>query len=255
MNSIIVALTLAYFGLTGSVAEVTQYGLYAYEKTIHRFDILGRLIEYEEYGHPFTGDGGCVVRKMAHYKYAYGDNDSLIVLYSYNEYYNSDETLDDTVLLLYPPRIAADTLYKYAERDTENNTACHHLWLESDGKYHAALYDSHGNWTERVMAGEDDYTRADIMVRQISYYRDVELMGLNVGVHTVTHRWTDDGRDWQNQYTFDRQGSLEHFQSFVDSTPLYEWQRGNPDDADVAPESLITIDTTSQRSIDYWGEL
>lgn len=254
MNSIIVALTLAYFGLTGPVSEVIQYGLFDYEKTVYRFDTYGRLVEYEEYGHPFAGDGGCVFRKMAHYKYAYDKNDSLIVLYSYNEYYNDDETLDDTVLLLFPSPIAPDTLYNHAERDTESGTACHHIWLESDGNYHAALYDSHGNWTERVIAGEDDYTRADIKVRQISYYRDIELMGLHVGVHTVTHRWTEDGKTWSNKYFFDRQGTLEHFQSFVDSTALYEWKRGNPDDADVTAESLITIDTTSQRSITYWSE-
>ena len=252
MNNIIIALTLAYFGLHGPVSEVTQYGLYDFEKIVYHIDIQGRLTEYEEYGHPFTGSGGCVFHKTAHYKYAYDNKDSLIVLYTYNEYYNSDETLDDSVLLLYPPSIAEDTLYKNAEPEPGGETKCYHIWIQSDDNYHAALYDSHDNWIERVVAGEDDYTRPDIKVRQINYYRDVELLGLSVGVHTVTFRQTNDGQVWWNRYTFDRQGYLEHFQSFVNSTALYEWQRGNPDDTDVAAESLINIDTTSQRTVTYW---
>ena len=251
MNNIILALTLAYFGLTGPVSEVTQYGLHDYEKMVYRFDIQGRLIEYEEYGHPFAGDGGCVYRKMAHYEYGYTDKDSMIILYGFNEALNFDS--DDTVLLLYPPRIATDSLYKNAEPEPDSKTSCYNLWKQSGNDYVAVRYDDHGNWIERVKAGDGDYTRADVKVRQIKYYRDIELMGLSVGVHTVTHRRTDNGQMWWNQYTFNREGYLKHFQSFLDTTALYEWHFGDTNDADVAASSLITIDTNSARTITYWG--
>lgn len=253
MNNIIIALTLAYFGLTGPVSEVTQYGLYDYDKITYRFDIQGRLTEYEEYGHPFAGDGGCVYRTVAHYKYSYNNKDSMIVIYSYQEDLNYDYDDGDTVHILYPSRIASDTLYSHSEPEAGGKTNCYHIWRQKDNNYVAARYDAYGNWIERVIADEDDYTRADIKVRQISYYRDIELMGLSTGVRTVKNYKTEEGKLWWNLYTFDREGYLTHFESFVDNTALYEWTKGDSSDADVAASSLITIDTNSARTITYWG--
>ena len=80
---------------------------------------------------------------------------------------------------------------------------------------------------------------------------DINLMGLEKGVHIVRHSTEADGRIWKNEYVFDRDGMLETFQSWVDDEPLYDWQRGRDSEPAtdlIAPETVN--DTT--REVEYY---
>jgi len=80
---------------------------------------------------------------------------------------------------------------------------------------------------------------------------DINLMGLEKGVHIVRHSTEADGRIWKNEYVFDRDGMLETFQSWVDDEPLYDWQRGR----DSEPASDLIVPETANdttREIEYY---
>ena len=58
--------------------------------------------------------------------------------------------------------------------------------------------------------------------------RDIELLGMEPGVKEVRYSTEDEeGILWHNCYTFDREGSLVHFQSWRNDEPLFEWLPGD----------------------------
>lgn len=270
---------LAYFDLRGPVREVTEYALGDYSKTVWSFDRLGRLTEYRQYGHPFAGDGGCVFRLMAHYRYAYDKNGKIIFLYTYDEEYNLVDEYDDVILELFPPKIGTDAMIERA--DTLNDsTLCYSTWYldernrgvsdpnhagqpgyidpnNSFNHYYGCHYDQYRNWTERVDADEGEAEKARVRVREISYYTDAELLGLYNGVKMVTYRTHADGSVWESEYQFNRKGFLTRFQSYRDREPLYDWKQGQTDcsaqDLIVVPEDNCEY-KEGERTILWWGD-
>lgn len=216
---------LAYFGLHGAVREVREYDYGGWGKTIWRFDPQGRLTEYIDYGNPFFGSGGCVFGLLDHYRYAYDKDGKIIFLETYNADNNVVDKYADVILELFPPKCNDADLFPKAEKEHGDTTSCFSVWKNDEElqHYYGHRFDRYGNWIERVSASEDDYYCGDVRVREITYYRDIEVMGLTVGVRTVTNQWKADGRKWSNRYDFDREGNLLHFQSWCDKEPLYEW--------------------------------
>lgn len=217
---------LAYFDLRGPVREVTEYALGDYSKMVWTFDIKGRLTEYRCYGNPFAGDGGCVFRLMAHYKYAYDKEGKIVFLYTFAEDYNLDESLGDEVLELFPPKMAPDALREQAEM-LSDSTLCHSVW--GNDSYSGRHYDRYRNWTECVEAPGFEEEKARLRVRNIVYYTDAELLGLPNGVKKVTYCVESDGSVWESEYSLDREGHLLRFQSYRDREPLYDWAAGQTD--------------------------
>ena len=160
---------LAYFGLRGPVQEVREYGFYNYTKTVMRFDHKGRLTEYEEYGNPFAGDGGCVFRLMRRYRYAYDTEGKIMFLETYDEDYALVDAYADMILELFPEKPSSYDAFEKAEREYGDTTYCYSRWFNTDEKlYSGYQYDLQGNWTEHVYAVDSDH--ADVTVREITYY-------------------------------------------------------------------------------------
>ncbi|MBQ7663949.1 MAG: hypothetical protein IJS43_01855, partial [Bacteroidaceae bacterium] len=140
-----------------------------------------------------------------------------------------------------------------AEKEYGDTTYCFSVWKdEADGQhYYGHRFDRYGNWIESVSTVVDDHACAGVRVREITYYRDIEVMGLQVGVKTVTNKWKADGKNWSNRYDFDREGNLLHFQSWCDKEPLFEWDINT----DTEPGcDLIVSDKNKdvKRKITYW---
>ena len=244
---------LAWLGFKGAVKEVREYDYGSYGKTVYRFDPQGRLLEYIAYANPFFGDGGCVFGLLDHYRYAYQPDGKIIFL----ETYNADNALVDDyadfILELFPPQDKDADLFPQAEKEYGDTTFCYSKWTAEDKSEHylGRRFDRHGNWIETVSADLAEDNTTYVRVREITYYKDIEVMGLPVGVKTVTHTWKADGRNWSNRYDFDREGNLLHFQSWVDKEPLFDWDIQT---ADQPGSNLIVQDSdnTNHRKITYW---
>jgi len=253
---------MSYFALRGPVKEVRMYDYAQHGKTIWRFDKEGRLVHYENYGTPYAGDGGCVFRLTDRYRYAYDSDGRIIVLESYNEVETLVDENDDKILTLFPLRAPKDLLFEKATKEYGDTTYCYSRWWEQEGDamqhYQGRRYDKYGNWIEDFTGTEDSYDHTDVRVREIDYYKDIELMDLPVGVKTVTHRWKADDKYWGNCYDFDKDGFLTHFHSWVAESedaakePLYEWdiQTDDMPGSDLIPTEL-TKDT--KREVSYWS--
>jgi hypothetical protein len=245
---------LAWFGFRGPVAEVTEYDYYNYGKTVWRFDTQGRLIEYMEYMNPFTQAGGCVFGLYAHYRYAYDAEGKIQFLETYNADNNTVDAYADVILELFPPQRKEVDFKDRAEAEFGDTTFCFTQWHQKGemSEYFGITYDRIGNWTEKVYTSEDGYSCAYVLVRDIRYYKDIELLNLPVGVRSVINHWTADDRKWRNLYVFDREGNLTTFRSKVDNEDLYEWNKG---DEDVLGSDLISAaDNLDSQEITYWDQ-
>ena len=244
---------LAWLGFRGPVKEVRVYNYGYYGKTIYRFDPQGRLTEYIDYITPFAGSGGCVFGLYEHFRYAYDDEGKIIFLETYNADNNVVDEYDDLILELFPKQDQDADLFPYAIKEFGDTSYCWSRWSETDDlmHYQARRFDKYGNWIEDVSASEDDYDHADVTVREISYYRDIEVMGLPVGVKTVTHKTKDDGKTWSNRYEFDREGNLTRFQSWCNKEALFEWDRTT---ADSPGYEMIVWEPKEDktRKVTYW---
>lgn len=225
---------LAYFDLRGPVQEVREYDYANHAKALWQFDKQGRLTHYEAYATPFAGNGGCVFGLTDRYSYAYDDWDGhVIVQEAFNEVENLVDENDGKILTLFPMREPKDVLFEQASKEYGDTTYCYSRWYEKEGDplqhYHGRRYDKYGNWIEDFVGTEDSYSYTDTRVREIKYYKDIELFDLPVGVRCVTHQWPADGKSWANRYDFDREGNMTHFCSWVkvsESAPieqLFEW--------------------------------
>ena len=244
---------LAWFGFRGPVKEVRVYNYGYYGKTIYRFDPQGRLTEYIDYITPFAGSGGCVFGLYEHFRYAYDDEGKIIFLETYNADNNVVDEYDDLILELFPKQDQDADLFPYAMKEFGDTSYCWSRWSDTEDlqHYQGRRFDRYGNWIEDVSASEDDYDHADVTVREISYYSDIEVMGLPVGVKTVTHKTKDDGKTWSNRYEFDREGNLLRFQSWCDKESLFEWDRTT---ADSPGYEMIVWEPKADktRKVTYW---
>ena len=247
---------LAWFSLRGAVKEVVEYDYNNYGKTIWRFDKQGRLTEYIDYTHPFFENGGCVFGLWAHYRYAYDEQSKIQFLETYNADYNTVDDFADLTLELFPAQIQEPNFRDKAEKEYGDTTFCYSQWTP-DGEmshYFGIRYDRRGNWIEQVHTSEDGYTCADVRVREIQYYKDIELFDQSVGVKVVEHQWTADNRHWSNRYDFDQDGNLVAFRSWVDDEALYKW---TPADTEVLGSDLITQErsTDTKRQVYHWSTI
>jgi len=244
---------LAWLGFRGPVKEVRQYDYANYSKTIYCFDPQGRLLEYIDYMTPFAGSGGCVFGLWEHFRYAYDENGQIIFLETFNADNNVVDAYADLTLELFPKQNKDADLFSKAQKEFGDTTYCWSRWSETEDltHYQGRRFDRYGNWIEDVSASEDDYHCADVRVREIVYYRDIEVMGLPIGVKTVTHRTKQDGKIWSNRYEFDRKGNLLHFQSWCDKEPLFDWDSRT---SDSPGSDLITWEPCGDKSrkVTYW---
>ena len=167
---------LAWFGLRGPVQEVREYDYGDYGKTVWRFDKQGRLVEYIAYGVPFTTAGGCVFGLFDHYRYAYDENGKIQFLETYNAENNVVDDYADLTLELFPPQCKDADLFSKAEPEFGDTSSCLGVWKD-DKKgqlYFGHRFDRYGNWIERVSAVLGDSLRAEVRVREITYYKDIE---------------------------------------------------------------------------------
>lgn len=244
---------LAWFGFKGAVKEVRQYNYGWYGKTVWRFDPQGRLVEYFDYMHPFALSGGCVFGLYEHFRYAYDGEGKIIFLETFNAENELVDAYDDIILELFPSQNRDADLFPLAEKEFGDTTYCWSKWSETEDlmHYQGRQFDRRGNWIEDVSASEDSYDHADVQVREIEYYRDIEVMGLPVGVKTVTHKWKDDGKNWSNQYDFDREGNLLRFQSWCNKEALYTWKAG--EDETLGSDLIVWEPYGDKgRKISYW---
>jgi len=245
---------LAWFGLRGAVKEVVEYDYNNYGKTVWRFDKRGRLTEYVEYTHPFFENGGCVFGLWAHYRYAYDEKGKIQFLETYNADYNTVDDWADMILELFPPQRKDADFRDRAEKEFGDTTFCCSMWHQKgeQSDYFGIRYDRYGNWFEEVYTTEDGYTCANVRVREIIYYKDIELFDLPVGVKAVSHHWTADDRVWSNRYEFDKEGNMTAFRSRVDDEDLFEW---TPEDKDQLGSDLIVPeqDKDTKRTVEYWS--
>ena len=256
---------LDYFDLRGPVKEVRRYDYGGHSKTLWKFDKQGRLTHYENYETPFAGNGGCVFGLTDRYRYAYDDWDGhVIVLEAFNEVENLVDENDDKILTLFPLRAQKDSLFEKATKEYGDSTYCYSKWYEKEGDplqhYTGVRYDKYGNWIEEFFGTEDSYTHTDKYVREISYYKDIELMNLPVGVRAVINQWEADDKKWSNRYDFDKEGYLTHFRSWVKVdayTPLeqlFEWDSKT----DNTPGSdLISTELSDEvkREVYFWSSV
>ena len=245
---------LAWFGFRGAVKEVVQYDYYDYGKTIWRFDTRGRLTEYYEYTHPFFENGGCVFGLWAHYRYAYDEQGKILFLETYNADYNTVDDFADLILELFPPQNKEANFRDKTEKEHGDTTSCYTLWTP-DGElsnYFGIRYDRKGNWFEQVHTSEDGYTCAGVIVREFTYYKDIELFDLPVGVKAISHQKNEDGRVWSNRYEFDKEGNMTSFRSWVDDEALYEW---NPTtDEELGSDFIVAdLEKGTKRTVEYWS--
>ena len=245
---------LAWFGLRGAVKEVVEYDYNGYGKTVWRFDKRGRLTEYIEYTHPFFENGGCVFGLWAHYRYAYDEQGKIQFLETYNADYNTVDDWADMILELFPPQRKDADFRDRAEKEFGDTTFCCSMWHQKgeQSDYFGIRYDRYGNWFEEVHTTEDGYTCANVRVREIIYYKDIELFDLPAGVKAVSHQWTADDRVWSNRYEFDKEGNMTAFRSRVDDEDLFEW---TPEDKDQLGSDLIVPeqDKDTKRTVEYWS--
>lgn len=243
---------LAWLGFRGPVKEVRKYNYGYYGKTIYRFDPQGRLTEYIDYVSPFFGSGGCVFGLYEHFRYAYDENGKIIFLETFNADNEVVDAYDGLILELFPHQNLDADLFPYAVKEFGDTTYCWSRWSETEDlmHYQGRCFDRYGNWIEDVSASEDDYFHADVVVQEISYYRDIEIMGLPVGVKTVTHKTKSDGQTWSNRYDFDRQGNLLHFQSWCDKEPLFEWDINTTETPGC--DLIVWEPDDKSRKITYW---
>ena len=250
---------MAWFGLRGPVQEVREYDYGDYGKTVWRFDKQGRLVEYIDYGVPFTTAGGCVFGLFDHYRYAYDENGKIQFLETYNADNNVVDAYADLTLELFPPQCKDADLFSKAEPEFGDTSSCLGVWKD-DKKgqlYFGHRFDRYGNWIERVSAVLGDSLRAEVRVREIAYYKEVETIGQEVGVRHVTNQWDAEGRHWGNSYEFDREGNLTHFRSWVDEEELFVWERGEAVEEDGVPlmgYELISWDPNpnGKQEVTYW---
>lgn len=245
---------LAWFGLRGAVKEVVEYDYNGYGKTVWRFDKRGRLTEYVEYTHPFFENGGCVFGLWAHYRYAYDEKGKIQFVETYNADHNKVDEWADLTLELFPPQYKGATFRDKAEKEYGDTTFCYSVWHQKgeQSDYFGIRYDRYGNWFEEVYTTEDGYTCANVRVREIIYYKDIELFDLPAGVKAVSHQWTADDRAWSNRYEFDKEGNMTAFRSRVDDEDLFEW---TPEDKDQLGSDLIVPeqDKDTKRTVEYWS--
>lgn len=245
---------LAWFGLRGAVKEVVEYDYYDYGKKIWRFDKQGRLTEYYEYTNPFFGDGGCVFGLWAHYRYAYDEKGKIQFLETYYADYNTVDEWADLILELFPPQYKGASFRDKAEKEYGDTTFCYSQWTP-DGEtsnYFGIRYDRKGNWFEQVHTSEDGYTCAGVIVRELTYYKDIELFDLPVGVKAVSHQKNEDGRVWSNRYEFDKEGNMTAFRSWVDDETLYEWNPAT--DEELGSDFIVAeLEKGTKRTVEYWS--
>lgn len=245
---------LSYFDLRGPVQEVREYDYANHAKTLWRFDKQGRLTHYEAYATPFAGNGGCVFGMTDRYRYAYDEEGKMIILETFNEVENLVDENDGKILTLFPMREPKDVLFEQASKEYGDTTYCYSRWYEKEGDplqhYHGRRYDKYGNWIEDFVGTEDSYSYTDTRVREIKYYKDIELMNLTVGVKAVSHHWQSDGRQWGNRYEFDREGNMTSFRSWVDDEALYEW---TPSDEELGSDFIVPGANDKAREVEYWS--
>lgn len=244
---------LAWLGFHGPVKEVREYDYANYGKTIWKFDPQGRLMEYIDYDNPFFGSGGCVFGLWEHFRYAYDADGKIQFLETHNAENTVVDDYADIILELFPKQDKSAWLFPKAEKEYGDTTFCFSVW-KNDGEsshYYGHRFDRYGNWIEIVSAELDDNSRPEVRVREICYYRDIEVMGLPVGVKTVKNQWKDDGKKWSNIYEFDRDGNLTHFKSWCEKDELYEWDH---DTSEELGSDLIvwSPDENKKRKITYW---
>ena len=244
---------LAWLGFRGAVKEVHEYDYGGYGKTVYRFDPQGRLLEYIAYANPFFGSGGCVFGVFDHYRYAYQPDGKIIFLETYNADNTVVDAYADLILELFPPQNKEADLFPQAKKEYGDTTFCYSKWTAEDKSEHyfGRCFDRRGNWIETVSADLAEEMQENVRVREITYYRDIEVMGLSVGVKTVTHKWKADDKNWSNRYDFDREGNLIRFQSWCEKEALFDW---SPDTSEEPGSDLITWepDNNNQRKITYW---
>ena len=244
---------MAWFNLRGPVQEVCEYDYNNYGKTIWRFDTQGRLTEYVEYTNPFFENGGCVFGLWAHYRYAYDEQGKIQFLETYCADYNTVDAFADLTLELFPRQNKDVDFRDRTEKEYGDTTFCCSQWHQKGemSEYFGIRYDRYGNWFEQVHTTEDGYTCASVRVREIKYYKDIDLFDLPVGVKAVMHHWDADGRTWGNRYDFDKDGHMTAFRSWVDNESLYEW---TPADSLVLGSDLIAQGEGSDkgREVYYW---
>ena len=188
----------------------------------------------------------------------------MIVLEAFNEVENLVDENDDKILTLFPLRAQKDSLFEKATKEYGDSTYCYSKWYEKEGDplqhYTGVRYDKYGNWIEEFFGTEDSYTHTDTYVREISYYKDIELMNLPVGVRAVINQWEADDKKWSNRYDFDKEGYLTHFRSWVKVdayTPLeqlFEWDSKT----DNTPGSdLISTELSDEvkREVYFWSSV
>lgn len=247
---------MSYFDLRGPVQEVRLYNYGGHSKTLWKFDKQGRLTHYEAYATPFAGNGGCVFGMTDRYRYAYDEEGKMIILETFNEVENLVDENDGKVLTLFPMREPKDVLFEQASKEYGDTTYCYSRWYEKEGDplehYHGRRYDKYGNWIEDFVGTEDSYSYTDTRVREIKYYKDIELMNLPMGVRSVINQWEADDKKWSNRYDFDKEGYLTHFRSWVKVdayTPLeqlFEWDVKT----DNTPGSdLIAVESGESREV------
>ena len=243
---------LTWLGFRGPVKEVKEYNYGDYGKREYRFDPFGRLVEYVDYANPFFGDGGCVFGLWERFRYAYDSDGKIIFLETYNAENTLVDAYDDMVLELFPKQCKDADLFPKAELEYGDTTRCFSKWTDDKESqhYYGRRFDKYGNWIEEVSADEDDYYCANVRVRDIRYYKDIEVMGLQVGVKTVTHTWKADGKKWGNRYEFDREGMLVKFRSWCEKEELYVWEGS---EEGLLGSDLIVPETSEMNTkISYW---
>ena len=190
----------------------------------------------------------------AHYRYTYDASGQIFFLETYNADYNTVDEYADIILELFPPQYKGADFRDKAEKEYDGSARCYSQWTP-DGEtsnYFGIRYDCKGNWFEQTHTSEDGYTCANVLVREITYYKDIELFNLPVGVKAVNHQKNEDNRVWSNRYEFDKQGNMTAFRSWVDDEPLYEW---NPETDDELGSDFIVaaLEKGTKRTVEYWS--
>lgn len=244
---------LGWFALRGPVKEVIEYNYADWRKTVWRFDTQGRLVLYEDYGNPFAGNGGCVFSLTNRYRYAYDEEGKIQFLETYDEVNSLVDAYADMILELFPPQTREGNWLGKAHKEYGDSTRCFSEWkdIKNLQHYFGCRYDRYGNWIERADANLDDASQPSVRVREIRYYKEIELFDLPVGVKAIVHRHEADGRLWGNRYDFDQEGTMTAFRSWVDDEILYEWDVKTDDEPGsnfIAPGAAKETD----REVYYW---
>ncbi len=249
---------LGYFDLRGPVAEVVEEDGRTYQRTIWRFDVAGRIVEYLHFSNPFSGDGGCIFRLTDHYRYAYSPSDgSIQYLYTYNEEYTLVDAYADEILPLFPSAPSRDEDYDKAAGESGDSSYCFSRQAAmANGKeyYYAKQYDRYRNRIAEVWVPEYDAERGWMITRTIRYYTDRELMGLAQGIRSARYETRDKEGTWRSDYYFAPTGKMVGFQSYKDLEPLYDWHLGQ---SDAEATDLMPADPSEETpaAFEYWGDI